>query len=462
MIKGKVINMNPTSTRFFRLGIKHYEKGEIELAIQRLRRAVELDNGNIEIKFNLAGLLAQIGDFESSNKILLDLIHSNPDFHDSLFGLGCNFFEMGKLKDAKHFLRQYLNMSQNNAEFKEAAEELIDFIESQQEFEKEQKELEKLTKLLERGNFLLENGRFEDAIKYFKLILSKDETVFAARNNLSLAYFYMGQTEKAMKEALKVIEVDKYNVYANCNLAVFYNATGKFKEVKKQLRLISELRTYETKDKIKVLDTLIKLNRHDMITEKAAELFELTNEPYFGHIEAISLYNRRKYVRARKLWQNLKQNFDLPDIRVDYFLKKIDEVMSTFQKDEISYYETGFRPSNFVLEEEFKKQILKQVEGYFNNAFEENRERIMEIIRKKVELTNKDEERILELLIRLPLEKKRLNHQVIAAGVYYVYIKYFKKEKITQSKITRLFEISQPNLSKWFNEYKNLLLGLEV
>ncbi len=299
MVKGKVISLNPTSSMYFKIGIKHYEKGEVELAIKRLMKALELDNKNVEIKFNLAGLLAQVGDFETSNKLLSELTKDSPEFYDSLFGLGCNFFEMGKFKEAKNFLKRYVKLS-NNIEFKETAEDLIDFIESQEEFEKEQKEIEKYSKLLERGNFLLESGRYEDAMKYFKMILAKDDSVLAARNNLSLAYFYMGDIQKAIEEAKKVLQIDKYNVYANCNLAFFYSSIGKEREMKRHLKVVLDIKTYDSKDKIKILDTLIKLNQHSEIAQRANELFEITREPYFKHIEAISLYNTRKYMKAKK------------------------------------------------------------------------------------------------------------------------------------------------------------------
>jgi len=461
MVKGKVINLHPTSSRFFKIGIKHYERGEIELAIERLKRALELDSKNIEIKFNLAGLLAQVGDFESSNKLLTELTQDNPEFYDSLFGLGCNFFEMGKFKEAKHFLKRYLRLS-NNTEFKEAAEDLLDFIETQQEFEKEQKEMEKLTKLLERGNFLLENGRYEDAVKYFKMILTKDETIFAARNNLSLAYFYMGDVEKAIQETKRVLEVDKYNVYANCNLAFFYSTIGNTKELKKQLRIILELKTYDHKDKIKVLDTLIKLNQHAAIAERANELFEITKEPYFKHIQAISLYNTRQYIKAKKIWQELKKNYDMPEIKIDYFLKKVDNVIKTFKKDIIDYFETGFGTISIAEEKEFRIQLQKHIDLYFSQAFEENAKKIIEIITENVNFNNEDKDAITQLLNNLPLERQRLNHVAIAAVVYYVYKKYVLKQKVKQRDISELFGISQAVFSKWFKEFKGLLLGEDV
>lgn len=428
MVKGKVISLNPTSSMYFKIGIKHYEKGEVELAIKRLMKALELDNKNVEIKFNLAGLLAQVGDFETSNKLLSELTKDSPEFYDSLFGLGCNFFEMGKFKEAKNFLKRYVKLS-NNIEFKEAAEDLIDFIESQEEFEKEQKEIEKYSKLLERGNFLLESGRYEDAMKYFKMILAKDDSVLAARNNLSLAYFYMGDVQRAIEEAKKVLQIDKYNVYANCNLAFFYSSIGKEREMKRHLKAVLEIKTYDSKDKIKILDTLIKLNQHSEIAQRANELFEITREPYFKHIEAISLYNTRKYMKAKKIWEFLKKNFEMPEIRIDYFLKKVDNVIKTFEKDTIDYFETGFKFLEGMDEKEFKRQLQNHIDNYFSQTVEENGQKVMEILHQHVELNQKDQEAIFNLLKSLPLEKPRLNLLAIAAIVWYVFKKVHEKRE---------------------------------
>lgn len=65
-----------------------------------------------------------------------EFIKDSLEFYDLLFGFGCNFFEMGKFKEVKNFLKRYVKFS-NNIEFKEAVEDFIDFIESQEEFEKE-------------------------------------------------------------------------------------------------------------------------------------------------------------------------------------------------------------------------------------------------------------------------------------------------------------------------------------
>lgn len=57
MVKGKVISFNFIFLMYFKIGIKYYEKGEVEFVIKRFMKVFEFDNKNVEIKFNLVGFL---------------------------------------------------------------------------------------------------------------------------------------------------------------------------------------------------------------------------------------------------------------------------------------------------------------------------------------------------------------------------------------------------------------------
>ncbi len=53
----------------------------------------------------------------------------------------------------------------------------------------------------------------------------------AARNNLALAYYYMGQFEKAMETIRAVLDIDAGNLHALCNMAIFHQHFGNKKEL---------------------------------------------------------------------------------------------------------------------------------------------------------------------------------------------------------------------------------------
>lgn len=113
-------------------------------------------------------------------------------------------------------------------------------------------------------------------------------------------------------------------------------------------------------------------------------------------------------------------------------------------------------------EKEFKRQLQNHIDNYFSQTVEENGQKVMEILHQHVELNQKDQEAIFNLLKSLPLEKPRLNLLAIAAIVWYVFKKYMKKEKIKQKDVAKIFGISQAVFSKWFGDFKELLLNKEV
>lgn len=88
----------------------------------------------------------------------------------------------------------------------------------------------------------------------------------------------------------------------------------------------------------------------------------------------------------------------MPEIRIDYFLKKVDNVIKTFEKDTIDYFETGFKFLEGMDEKEFKRQLQNHIDNYFSQTVEENRQKVIEILKQHTELTNKDQETIFNLL----------------------------------------------------------------
>lgn len=456
MNKGKIVKFKPNSSTYYKIGLKLYEKGEVDKAIEKLNTASNLDRNNSEIRFNLAGLLAQQGKFEESNKILNEIIENNPKFYDSLFGLGCNYFEMGKHSKAKTYLKRYIQIS-HNKEFSEAAKEIVEFIDMQKLALKEQKRIEKLSNLLDKGNKELEKGRFEDAIKYFEMVLMLDNKVLPARNNLSLAYFYIGEVDKALKLIKEVLQESPFNTYANCNLAVYYKTLNMEKEFKEQLSFLKNIEAIEIKDKIKLLDTYIKLNDHDSVSKVSEELFQLTDDPLFMHIKAISYYNMKKYIKAKKIWDNLINENKLEGVNIEYFLNKVRNTLNTFKKDKIDYFETGFDFENEI-PDELKIKIDREISELLNDIYSDNYKLALEVIENHYKLTPKQREKVLALLEKFPIDYPGITTKGFAAAMLYIYLNNFGNNRVSQKEIASLFKISSSTISKWVNELKVILI----
>lgn len=60
-------------------------------------------------------------------------------------------------------------------------------------------------------------------------------------------------------------------------------------------------------------------------------------------------------MKVKKIWEFLKKNFEMFEIRIDYFLKKVDNVIKIFEKDIIDYFEIGFKFLEGMDEKEFRR-----------------------------------------------------------------------------------------------------------
>lgn len=107
-----VIKISNDHKWYYKHGIFHASQNRYRRALLYIRRAYELKPGNTEYAFNLAGILAILKDYNKSNKCLMGMLSSKKQ--DSVgycyFGLGCNYFDMGKYSIAARYFEKFLRI----------------------------------------------------------------------------------------------------------------------------------------------------------------------------------------------------------------------------------------------------------------------------------------------------------------------------------------------------------------
>ncbi|HBQ64456.1 MAG TPA: hypothetical protein DD727_05965 [Clostridiales bacterium] len=94
---------------FYDRGIACAENMKFRKALLFVRKAAQLKPANAEYAFNMAGILAVLKDYRSSNQCLMSLLNKQKSgFPDCYFGLGCNYFDMGKYSSANRYFEKYL------------------------------------------------------------------------------------------------------------------------------------------------------------------------------------------------------------------------------------------------------------------------------------------------------------------------------------------------------------------
>ncbi len=336
----KVVTFERGAEFYFDLGYKYIQRGKMKTALRYIEKAVNIKPQDSFLQFNYAGLLAELGDIDRSTQVLVNIVKNlDPDYLECYFGLGCNYLQMQKIKKSYEYFSLYLEKDPEG-EFSEEAEELLEMLAMIKDANNnlDDDELEKIYKIEEEAIDHLEKREYEKATQKFETVVQMLPNAVPARNNLSLAYYYLGFIDKAIELAREVLSYEESNVHANCNLAIFYNKQGSTGWVEKQLRLIGKIRTDNEEYLYKIGDTYGSLGRHAEAYRTFKKLLSIDSEnPMYVHFTAIAAYNNGKYKESIRLWEKLSA-IDKENILSEYFIRVAAGQSENGTEEEKTYF----------------------------------------------------------------------------------------------------------------------------
>jgi tetratricopeptide (TPR) repeat protein len=135
--------------------------------------------------------------------------------------LANNYAHLGYFKDAYTHLTVYLEKDPDG-DFTEEAEDLLEVLTLEEDvLDNDSYAHDDLITKQEQAKQLLESGHIPKAIKLLKSVIKDFPEYWSAYNNLALAYFYLGEEEKATNILDLVMEKNPGNFHAFCNKLVF-------------------------------------------------------------------------------------------------------------------------------------------------------------------------------------------------------------------------------------------------
>lgn len=322
-MSNKVVTFERGAEFYFDLGYKYIQKGKLKTALRYIEKAVNLKPYDSFLQFNYAGLLAEQGDIDHSTEVLINIVKNiDPNYLECYFGLGCNYLQLQKIKKSSEYFSIYLEKDPDG-EFAEEAEELLEMLTMIKDANNnlDDEELEKIYKIEEEAIDHLEKREYEKATQKFEKVVQMLPNAVPARNNLSLAYYYLGFLDKAIELAQEVLSYEESNVHANCNLAIFYNKQGTTSLVKKQMRIISKIQTDSEDYLYKIGDTYGSLGKHADAHKTFKKLLTVDPaNPIYVHFTAVSAFNSRKYRESIRLWEKLDR-MDKENMLSEYYIE---------------------------------------------------------------------------------------------------------------------------------------------
>ncbi|MGP7819401.1 tetratricopeptide repeat protein [Niallia sp. 01092] len=251
---GQLITFNPTGEYYFSKGIKAYHRKDYYKSLKYLQRAMQLEPGEPMIVCQLAILYADIGEYQKSNKLLhLVLEELDEEMVECYYFLANNYAHLGFFKDAYYHANLYLKLDKNG-EFVEETEDLLEVLtlETDELHEEEPYEEDDLINRQEEARQLLESGHFPKAVEMLTKVIQDYPEYWSAYNNLALAYFYLGEVEKANNILDEVFEKNVGNLHALCNKLVFAYYENEQSNVKQLTDILQKIKPISTDHQFKL------------------------------------------------------------------------------------------------------------------------------------------------------------------------------------------------------------------
>lgn len=360
-----IIPIHLDASFFFERAVRSLDRNHVDKALKYFRKAVEYEPDNPVNHCNMAGILSEKGDYEASNAILANVLDVvDPSMTECYFYMANNYANMDQFEEAERALVTYLE-EDTQGQFMAEAEEMMELLYYELDRPAKLNRIKSRQGVVEhdQARELLEEGKFAQAAELLEGMSPDYPDYLAARNNLALAYYYMGLFSKAKETIAEVLELEPGNLHALCNLAIFYQNENRTDHV---LLLIKKLRVivpYQHEQVYKLATTMGILGQHDAAYIHFRRLLkdeETAADPALAHYAAVAAFNMERYDMAKRLWHHVNK-LDPGSEVARYYLDGLEALLQGVQEpNKLSYH------YHLPFDEQFK-----QWEDYGNGIPEE-------------------------------------------------------------------------------------------
>lgn len=429
MHMGKLLSFVPTGEYYFTKGLKAFHRRDFIKAKKYLGRAMQLEPGEPMIICQLAIVSTELGEFEHSNRLLHQVLEElDSEMVECHYFLANNYAHLGFFKDAYHHAKLYLQLDPDG-DFTEDTENLLDVLTLEsEELEDELYEQDDLIIKQEQARDLLESGYFPKAIELLKEVVQEYPEYWSAYNNLALAYFYLGKTEKAESILDDVLERNPGNLHALCNRLVFAHYQGQTDNVAQLLHTLKKIQPLASEQQFKLGATFALVGEYEFAYLWLKKLYKhgfdgdgpfyywLSYSAYFTGYEnfAISIWKKVLQINPDKEgsepWNDQKaasNGFE-------------DHSGSIFQKLESDYVEERLFALFLTTVSSKKDEIITSKKLFQNQKLTKLEKEYISLIRSGMPSMTADAQEVAELFYE--------NHQpigTIESGLYLMWFSVF-------------------------------------
>ncbi|MDL2225515.1 tetratricopeptide repeat protein [Eubacteriales bacterium OttesenSCG-928-M02] len=301
--ENKILSYQQDGAFYNRLAMKYLEKQDLPAAMEYARRALIEEPDNEGFRVDLAEVFSNMRFYDRSNQVLLPIAASEtPLGQESAYYMGFNFMMMGDYDRALNSLSRYLETCPDG----EFADEAEDMMMSIYDYLEEVEDLSEAERLADAGKEALDQGDYRKAISLFEDALVEDPELSYARNNLAICQYIMEDVENAVANTAMVLKTDPQNIFALCNMALFYRTRGNEEAYQDVLNRMEEMEPRGTQEILRLGSALGECERDEAalrIFRKGVDGGDF--DPRIQLYAGIAAYNCGQYERAKRYFSML-------------------------------------------------------------------------------------------------------------------------------------------------------------
>jgi tetratricopeptide (TPR) repeat protein len=472
--KAQVVPFLQDGQYYYNKGLKAYREQNYQKASKYLQRAVELDPKDSVKLSQLATIYTDMGLYSQSNELLLSILDEvDKEMTECHYFMANNYAHLGLFQEAYKCATEYAN-KEPYGEFIEENEDLIELLTMEDDGEDPfLKDPDDLILKQDAAKSLLETSQFEEAILLLEEIVVEYPEFWSAHNNLSLAYFYVGEVDKAKEYLQTVLQRNPGNLHAYCNLLVFYYYERQDEKVDELAKTLSTVHPLLYEHRYKLGATFALVGYYPLAYKWLRSLHKqgFEGDDTFYYWLSYSAYFTGHVNFAKQMWERvLKENKNkagsepwnteddlaghrITSMTLEERLYAIFLATQTNNYDQINGYQASTVPQSQV-EKEFIKLALSKDYSSNNNITS------LYQIAKALFVYSENDELFLfsfRILVKAFKNDQSLkNHLGWAAALDYVW-KNQRNESVNQTSIASMYGISVSSVGKYVKLVKNFL-----
>jgi protein O-GlcNAc transferase len=180
-------------------GVCYKATGQLEIAVQSFKRAVEIKSDFADAHYNLGLTLQELNQLDDAVNCYEKALMIKPDYAEAYNNLGVTLKDLDQLEEAVKCYEKALIIK---PDYPEAHNNL--------------------------GNALKNLGRASKAVECFEKMLTIDPDNAEGHNNLGITLYDLGQPNAACKSYMNALAIEPDYAEAHSNLGITLNELGRF------------------------------------------------------------------------------------------------------------------------------------------------------------------------------------------------------------------------------------------